>query len=228
MKKLLTPALALVALAVLSGFGIAQRRVDINQGSVETLVQLPGKTPSLPCCECLGQVTTLNLNTGQSSPIDPIWTVNGNAAYTTPPYPGWMLPSHPLLTPAQWIQPVASPTPSNNVPVGDYKYTVNFNIPRCTIPGDVQLDVHFAADNSAKVLLDGSPIVTTTCQTTCFKAPQAPVSFTHTVSNAINHTLVFVVHNEGGPSGLIVNAKLTRHCARGNPRAQGDLTIEPN
>jgi hypothetical protein len=212
MKKLLILTLALVALSAFGGVAVAQQNGEVKIGAN---LQLPSKTPTLSCCECLGQVTTLNLNTGQSSPIDPIWSVNGNSAYTTPPYPGWVLPS--LLTPAKWIQPVASPTPSNNVPVGDYKYTVKFNTPRCTIPGDVQLDVHFAADNSATVLLDGSQIATTPCLTTCFKAPQAPVSFTATVSTAISHTLVFVVHNEGGPSGLIVNAKLTRHCTKGNP-----------
>jgi hypothetical protein len=224
MKKLLTMKLALVALTLSWSIGAAQERLEVK---TDPSLQVQTKTPSLPCCECLGQVTTLNLNTGQSSPVDPIWSVNGNAAYTTPPYPGWVLPSNPLLTPAKWIQPVASPTPSNNVPVGDYKYTVKFNTPRCTIPGDVKLDVHFAADNSAKVLLDGTPIATTQCQTTCFKAPQAPVNFTATVSAAVSHTLVFVVHNDGGPSGLIVNAKVSRYCARGNPGYGTDQPTEP-
>ena len=184
MKKLLTLTLAFMALTAFSGFAMAQETGEVKIGPPK---QLPSKAPSLPCCECLGQTTTLNLNTGQSGPIDPIWRVNGSSAYTTPPYPGWILPSSPLLTPAKWIQPVASPTPSNSVPVGNYKYTVNFNVPKCTIPGDVQLEVHFAADNSAKVLLDGAQITTSLCQTTCFKSPQAPVSFTHTVS-AGSHT----------------------------------------
>jgi hypothetical protein len=210
MKKLLILTLALVALSAIGGVAVAQKNEEVK---IAPNLQVQPQTPSLRCCECLGQVTTLDLSTGQSSPIDPIWSVNGNSAYTTPPYPGWILPSNALLTPAKWIQPVASPTPSNSVPVGDYKYAVKFNIPKCTIPGDVQLDVHFAADNSAKVLLDGSPIATTPCLTTCFKAPQAPVNFTATVLPG-NHTLMFVVHNEGGPSGLIVNAKLTRRCQK--------------
>jgi len=157
MKKLLILILAFVALSAIGGVAVAQKNEEVK---IVPNLQVQPQTPSLRCCECLGQVTTVDLNTGQSSPIDPIWSVNGNAAYTTPPYPGWILPSNPLLTPAKWIQPVASPTPSNNVPVGDYKYAVKFDIPKCTIPGDVKLDVHFAADNSAKVILDGSPIAT--------------------------------------------------------------------
>lgn len=214
MKKLLTLALALAALAVLTTFGVAQERGQLGEVKIDPALQLVLHIPSLPCCECLGKVTTLNLSTGQNSPIDQLWKVNGGNAYTTPPYPGWAT----NLGPANWIQPVASPTPAANVPVGTFKYTVQFNVPKCAIPSDVQLQGKFAADNGAKVTLDGNPV--TSCPTPyCFKAPGQPLSATGIGPGT--HTLSFDVKNEGGPSGLIVNAILTRRCVKENPHSQG-------
>src|SRR5882724_7943374 len=100
MKKLLTLTLALVALSVFCGFGVAQKRGEVK---IDQSLQVQTRTATLSCCECLGKVTTLNLSTGQGSPIDPFWKVNANPAYTTPPYPGWTT----TLGPAKWIQPVA-------------------------------------------------------------------------------------------------------------------------
>ena len=53
-------------------------------------------------------ILQINLNTGQASPIDPKWIVNNGPAYTTSLFPGWTN----LLAPAQWIQPINSPTTS--------------------------------------------------------------------------------------------------------------------
>lgn len=207
MKKVLTLALAIVALTILSSFGIAQERSEVREIKVDPNTQVPPQMPTLRCCECLGNVTTLNLSTGQASPVDPLWKVNNGPAYTTPPYPGWAT----NLGPAQWIQPVASPTPSNNVPVGVFKYTLQFNVPKCSIPSDVRLDGKFAADNAANVSLDGNPV--TSCPTPfCFKAPGQPLTVAGIGPGT--HTLTFDVKNEGGPSGLIVNLKLTRQCVK--------------
>ena len=168
-----------------------------------------GLRSSLECCECLGKVTTLNISTGQSGPKDPLWSMNGGPAYTTPPYPGWIT----TLTPARWIQPVASPTPSPGVPAGNYKYTVRFNVPKCTIPSEVRLEGKFAADNGAKVSLDGTPV--NSCPMPyCFKAPVAPVALSVPSVSPGAHTLEVIVMNEGGPSGLVVNAQLVRQCRR--------------
>lgn len=165
--------------------------------------------PSLPCCKCLGDVVTLDLGTGQGSLIDPLWKVNGVPAYTTPPYPGWAA----TLTPARWIQPVASPTPSSSVPAGVYKYAVQFNVPKCTIPMEVRLDGNFAADNSAKVFMDGT-LVASCSVNACFKAPTAPVSFSVPSISPGTHTLEIEVKNDSGPSGLVVNAQLNGQCKK--------------
>jgi hypothetical protein len=222
MKKFLMLTLALVALGTIATFGLAQepREIKIDRVPSQSLI------PSLTCCECLGKVTTLNLSTGQASPKDPIWSVNGNFAYTTPKVPSWI-----ALPQAQWIQPVASPLPSNNVPGNaDYTYTVTFYIPKCTIPNSVRLNGNFAADNSATAKLDGIAIPGASCPgPVCFNTPQAPVPLNGAPPiGPGQHTLEIVVHNLGGYSGLIVNAKLTRQCARGNAGPTGDQTTEPN
>ncbi len=165
----------------------------------------PTKSISVPCCKCLGEASTVNVSTGQGGPIDPFWKVNGGSAYTTPPYPGWM-----SLPPAQWIQPVASPLPSPSVPATTFKYTLKFTVPQCTIPMDASLIGSFAADNNAKVFFDGKPV--TTCP--------GPRCFT--VATPLNipsigpgtHTLEIQVGNEGGPSGLLVNAQLKTQCKK--------------
>src|ERR1700693_4583245 len=116
MKKSLTLALALVALAVLSGFGFAS-----EQGG--TAPQQP-----LPCCKCLGESHTLDLSTGQGSgPKDPLWKVTptGGFAFIAPTN---VSPSWCTTLGARWIGPVASPS---NVAPGVYRYTVSFNVPKC-------------------------------------------------------------------------------------------------
>ena len=201
MKKYLALAAAFVALAIVICLGAAKAQDQ------KPLLPPQGAPATLKCCECLGQATTLDLSTGQGSPIDPLWKLNLTApAYKTPPVSSWV-----SLAPASWIQPVASPSPSNNVPPGIYKYSVKFNIPKCTIPSVVRLDGKFAADNSAKVFLDGSPV--TSCPgPTCFASPGVNFSVPSILPGS--HTLEIQVKNDSAYSGLIVNAKLTRQCAR--------------
>ena len=202
MKKYLTLAAAFVVLAICIGLGAAKAQDQ------KPLPPPQGAPATLKCCECLGQTSTLDLSTGQGSPIDPLWKLNVTApAYKTPPVSSWV-----SLAPASWIQPVASPAPSFNVPPGIYKYSVKFNIRDCTIPSvEVRLDGKFAADNSAEVWFD-SNLITSCPGPTCFKAPG--VNFSVPAIAPGNHTLEIRVKNDGSYSGLIVNAKLTRQCAR--------------
>jgi hypothetical protein len=206
MKKLLKPALALAALMAVSSFGVAQRTA-LSELKPDPALQVQTKIATLPCCECVGKQTQIDISTGQSAPVDPLWQVNGTSAYTTPPYPGWAT----TLSPAKWIQPVSSPTPSPGVPAAFFKYTLQFTIPKCVVPNDVSIVGNFAADNGAKVSLDGNPVAS--CPTPyCFKTPAQPLSIQGIGPGS--HTLTFEVQNEGGPSGFIVNAKLTRQCRK--------------
>lgn len=210
MKKLLTLALVLAALTVLASFGLAQERRETK--SEPARPEQP-RLMTLRCCEA-GKAAQIDLSTGQSGPIDPLWTVNGAAAYTTPLVPGWAN----NLGPAKWIQPVASPLPAYNVAVGVLKYSVHFVVPKCGKLSQVRIDGNYAADNAAKVTLDGNPI--TSCPTPyCFKAPGQPLTINGITAGP--HTLTFEVKNEGGPSGLSVNARLTRDCLNALPTNYG-------
>ena len=100
-----------------------------------------------------------------------------------------------------------------------FKYTLQFVVPKCTIPMDVQLEGSFAADNSAKAFLDGVPIASCAgpkCFATTQAGGQAPVAFNVAVPSTgpTNHTLEIQVTNLTGPSGLIVNARLKTACKK--------------
>jgi hypothetical protein len=218
MKKSLTLALALIALVVFTGLGVAQERRHA-QGP-----PLVGTQTAIRCCECLGKAYTLDLSTGHAP-----WKVtppssSASSAFNTSPIAGvWM-----TIPGAGWIQPVSSPTPVN-VPAGVYKYSVSFSIPKWIIPSSIKLEGKFAADNSAKVYLDtpGNTLVVCT-GSSCFKAPDAPKSFSALNITGPTHTLVIEVTNDGNYSGLSVNATVTRQCARegnlGNSRARVPTT----
>jgi hypothetical protein len=223
MKKFLMLTLVLVALGTITTFGLAQ---GPRESKTDSAIQVQSRRPTLACCDCLGKVTTLDLSTGRASPKDPIWSVNGTFAYTTPKVSSWI-----ALPTANWIQPDASPLPSNNI-LGntDYSYTVSFYIPECAIPNSVRLSGNFAADNSAIAKLDKIPILNASCPgPVCFNTSQAPVSLNGAPPIGPGpHTLEIIVHNDSIYSGLIVNAKLTRQCVRGNVGSTGNQTMEPN
>ncbi len=157
-----------------------------------------------PCCNW-----SMNLNTGQSGPIDPMWKVNTNNAYVTTPVTSWI-----ALNPAKWIQVKNSPNPASVAgPVPIYKYTVKFTVPNCPT-GHVELHGAFAADNSAKAFLDGNPIAGASCTgPVCFNTPQAPVPLNVALVTPGVHTLEIDVTNLSyGASGLIVRAQLSTVC----------------
>lgn len=172
-------------------------------------------TSLLPCCKCVGDAAaTLDLSTGQASPIDQVWFVsNGGNAYTTPPNSSWI-----LLAPANWIQPVASPTPAS-LGAGTFHYKTQFNVPDCAVSMSVRLNGQFAADNSAKAYFDGSLIAS--CGNSCFASSGgAPVSFSVPSITPGLHALEIHVTNAvstfglNTATGLIVDAHVTRECAR--------------
>jgi hypothetical protein len=195
------------------GFSTFNAQAAEERKGVSGEVEDKKRGPSLPCCKCLGDVVTLDLSTGKASPIDPLWRVSNNPAYTiasTTSVPNWI-----TLPPAKWIQPVNSSTPSSNVPQGLHKYTARFTIQKCLIPYEnVRLDGKFAADNSAKVSLNGNPI-TLCAGPKCFQGPQAPVPLGVTpISWPATYTLEVNVTNDGDYSGLLVNAQLKGQCKK--------------
>jgi hypothetical protein len=183
----------------------------VSEEQAERTAVPPTRVQTLGCCECVGQVVSLNVSTGQGSgSTDPFWLVNTLAAYVTAPVIGAWVTSPP----AQWIQPLASPLPSTNVPPGVYKYKLKFNVLNCTIPIQYRLEGCFAADNSVIVKLDNVPKYT--CSTgSCFGTCISPTISLGSLSPT-THTLEFDVTNNEGPSGLIVNAQIKGQCAKQN------------
>jgi hypothetical protein len=204
MNKIFTLVLTLAGMAVLTSSVAAQGSREAAQG----------RGPTLPCCKCLGDQTTLNLSTGQGSPTDPLWKVNNGSAYTVtsmpPGFPWIALPG------AKWIQPVAGSTPQNTVPPGVYKYRVDFYIaPECAIRSEIKLEGKFSADNGATATLDpGSHPVGSCPGIYCFKT-SAALAVNPSWLTPGQHTLEIDVTNQGGYAGLIVDAKLTRQCVKG-------------
>lgn len=162
---------------------------------------------SLACCNCLGEAdASLDLSTGQSGPNDPLWNVDNGIAYQTPPYTNWLT----TLNPAQWIQPVASPTPSTSIPLGVFHYKLQFYIPNCVIPMTVHLTGSFAADNSGTVSLDGNALASCSSGSCFYLAMWFGVA---TLAPGFHVLQVDVTNNVArSASGLIVSAHLIRHC----------------
>ena len=191
-KRSLTPALAFLTLTLSISFGMAQEQSERKI--------LPSLMAASACCAGPGG-DPFNINTGQGEPIDPRWKVNGSTAYTTDPVTGaWT----PTLAPARWIQPVASPTPSTNIPTGDYTYTLQFNMDMF----DLRLEGKLAADNSAKVFYLNN-LIASCAGPNCFNIPQAPLSFSIKCGQLNPNALKIVVNNQGSYSGLVVNGRLT-------------------
>ena len=69
MKNILKLALALTAIGAITIVGLAQEPRAIK---IDSTIPVQPRIPALTCCECLGKVTTLDLSTGQSGPIDPL------------------------------------------------------------------------------------------------------------------------------------------------------------
>jgi hypothetical protein len=225
MKNLLMLALALVALGTTTTLGLAQEPRAIK---IDSTMPVQPRIPALACCECLGKVTTLDLSTGQSGPIDPLWKVNNVNAYVVSNLSN-LLNVWTVLPPANWIQPVASSTPSDNIAPGVYRYTVKFYIPECAIRSRIQLTGKFSADNSANAFLDVPGQSVGSCVgPTCYQADKPLTTANSTWLNPGYHTLVIDVKNNEGYTGLIVNAKLTRQCVSGTSGPAGSQPTEPN
>jgi len=225
MKNLLMLALALVALGTTTILGLAQEPRAIK---LDSTIPVQPRIPALTCCECLGKVTTLDLSTGQSGPIDPLWKMNNVNAYVVSNLSN-LLNVWTVLPSASWIQPVPSSTPSSNIAPGVYRYTVKFYIPECAIPSRIQLTGTFSADNSAKAFLDGPLHSVGSCLgPSCFTGSAQLTVNPNWLTPGTTHTLEIDVTNNEIYSGLIVNAKLTRHCVKGNPGPTQDQTMEPN
>jgi hypothetical protein len=174
--------------------------IDLSEPNVTCKFE---NRPTPPCC-----LFSLDLSTGQgNTAVDPLWTVNGGTAFTTPPVSAWTA----TVPAAGWIQPPASPTPAPNVPASPpiYDYSVSFNVSACSM-GHAEVSGRFAADNNAAVFVDNNLITGATCAN-CFATASVPFSSPPLLPGS--HVLEIRVTNlTNSYSGLVANAHVTRIC----------------
>jgi len=169
--------------------------------------------PSLPCCECLGKVTTLDLSTISSNN----WTVTdpNNATspvvLVSPIHSAWNLNTGP----AKWVSTSASGG-STNLDAGTYDYKLNFVVPRCAIERKVTLSGNYGGDDDIFVYLDSATPPNLISQCTggwCFNTNNTPTPISNYVVSPGPHTLIVRVKNSSkSPTGMFINAKLTGTC----------------
>lgn len=204
MLKLDTAALALAILFLAAAPAAAQiQRLEAARVPAEARRQ----PVALGCCKCLGGTNTLDLSTVSSNP----WTVSSGApvAFLTSIHPAWNVNPGP----AKWVSTVASG--ASGTPAGDYEYRLDFVVPACTIGQEVTLKGNVGGDDNFDVYLDGAagtPL--TSCAGWCFNTQKPLHTFTKSITSPGLHTLIVKIHNDGGPSGMFVNATLTGACRR--------------
>jgi hypothetical protein len=146
---------------------------------------------------------------------DPHWTigtvptgasVSGSTAYL--PNPGAWSASAP---PARWISPKPPSGISTPTTVGDYEYRFAFNLGQWR-PNTCRLRFQYAADNSVKFFLDGSPTPFATSGTNVFSALQ-PQTTALIASPPGSHVLRAVVNNTSSITGLLVRGVVECTCS---------------
>ena len=220
-------ALTIVVIGALGG---------IHEGRAQS-----SQVVSLPRCRP-GQIVAVDLSTGTTNGVknplgstDPKWHLTMVADYSGPPgnWTAYSIASFgsPWMpnpsTGANWIQRFKKPinpgyAPEQNSAPGAYRYIVPFNLNLASY-SSVAINGRFASDNefaiiklnSNWILLGSVGFVNWEPFSIAPSAPGAPF---------INggNKLDFLVDNTGGPTGLIVDAKLQARCKR------FDLTIQKN
>jgi len=168
------------------------------------LAQRPPRAVTLPCCRCLdGKSTSVDVSTGTAA-----WNVAFGSATPQPVVPASNVSWTPV-PPGKWVGP------SGNAAVGDYTYTMPFQVPKCVIPMQVTISGKFAADNSGKLYIDGNFVKASQGTPNYGFLPGSVTPFTWTgVLTPGAHAINMVVTNSSGPTGVVVAATITVTCPR--------------
>jgi hypothetical protein len=168
----------------------------------------------VPCCRCVdGSTQTISINTGTAPwSFAPVGGVLAPAPIISPLIGGWTT----NLAPAKWIGPGA------NAPAGDYTYSLTINVPRCIIPARITISGQMAADNSEMVSVDGGPPIAQYAGIYGFVTANI-VNFNAPPLTPGTHTLQVTVHNEGGPSGMVLNGTIRITCPK---EPAGPVSVE--
>lgn len=233
---------AALAAATLTTAGQAQR------GAVPLPVPPPppgvGQEVVVNCCKCIGEEgKPVGINTGAtpwtvSSAVSPIWQpvnqwiANPGLTGATNPSPQVApgnVGTNPLpnvwtntLAPASWLQPSPGAT-LGSYANGHYTYKLKIRVPNCAIKQRVFISGSIAADDVAKVYVDG---VGGGAVALSPAAPHPFAGFSTAAVKNFNHPLgnpshtppgVYTIRVEvdnlgGGPTGIVVRGVAKGQC----------------
>ncbi len=226
----------LLAATVLSTAGIAQ---EVGRPGPRNSIK-PGKPDIVVnCCRCVGgKGDPIDISTGKAS-----WTVSSTPT-APPPMPagGWsagpiaVVPTNmsPQVAPgnigpnpfpgtwttlsgADWLKP------NGPLPNGHWTYVLKVEVPNCTVPQKVFVKGNLAADDYARMYVDGPSSWNTTLvgtpgagfmgATQSFSAvlkPSAPGGFTQPGTYYIR---VEMDNLGGAPAGIVLQGTLASECS---------------
>ena len=166
------------------------------------IAKRPVRPVNLPCCRCLdGKTTTVNASTGTAP-----WNVAFGSSAAQPVIPASNVSWTPV-PPGQWVGP------AGNAVLGDYTYTMPFQVPKCVIPMQVTISGKFAADNTGKLYIGGNLVKASQGTPNYGFLPGSVTPFTWTgVLTPGPHAITMVVTNTSGPTGVVVAATITVTC----------------
>ncbi|MET1110560.1 MAG: hypothetical protein ABWX67_03440 [Allosphingosinicella sp.] len=164
----------------------------------------PAAGVRLPCCRCLdGTSTSADVSTGTAA-----WSVAFGSGAAQPVVPASNVSWTPV-PPGKWVGP------AGNSAIGDYSYTMPFQVPKCVIPMQVTISGKFAADNVGKLYIDGNFVKASqgTANYGFLPGSVTPFSWTGVLTPGA-HAIKMVVTNTSGPTGVVVAATITVTCPR--------------
>lgn len=177
-------------------------------------------TIQLPCCGTGGAGQPVNISTRTGPWRVTLPNLTSSQAAVPASNVAWVPPSDPhfsVIVPVDWVGP-----PGQWDAEGDYRYEVRFDAPVCrtrrgqpAMVRSITVSGVFASDDRAAVFFGPStiPVVSQPASPPGFH-PGAVTPFTVTIPAPASgiYTLRVDVHNDGGPTGLIVQATAASTC----------------
>lgn len=177
----------------------------------------------LPCCGSVNDSQAVNISTG----VGP-WRVTVPWSLTSQPVvpagdPAWVTMSDPVWSPSIPVSWVGAPRvpreqARHDYPdpgdQGDYVYELRFNAPACQFARTITVSGNVASDNRATIYFGapGRPAVASQSASEGFLAANV-IPFSTTEPRAWReYLLTVVVHNDGGPTGLALQAIAVSRC----------------
>ena len=175
--------------------------------TASTAVPVGREVIRIPCCRCVNgprRTVTINTGTARWRVATPNSTSFQPAAAVVPPNPAWT-----PVPPAAWVGP-----PGAAQTVGDYTYRLQFYVPRCMLRPIITISGRFAADNSARLLLDGVAVASSQGTAGYGFLPGSVTPFSASATSPGLHELTIVVTNSSGPTAVAIQGAITIACPR--------------